>query len=85
MATTVLLEITPREQVDPDRFVGPPAEVAAVLRAAGQPPACGLSRTGDGPWRLQVQLSGRDRVQAGRELAAAFRRLGLEADTRVCP
>jgi hypothetical protein len=85
VSTTVLLEVTPQSDVDPDRFVSPPAEVLAILRAAGQTTACGLSYTKPGPWRFRFQLSGPDRVATGKALEGTFRRLGYDADVSIWP
>lgn len=81
MSTVVLLEVTVRGVVDPEREVLAPPDVLRALAAAGQPTRHGLSRQGRGPLRLQFQLSGPDRVSVGQVLQAKLRELGYEADT----
>ena len=84
MSVTVVLEVTPRGPLDPDRYVGTlPDDLDALLAAAGQDSRHGLSRRGGGPWRLHVQLSGVDRLDVGRTLLEQVRGLGYDVDLRV--
>ena len=86
MSTSVLLAVTPKEVIDPDRYVGDvPADVATALTAAGQVVSAGLSRSGSGPWRLRFQLSGPDGVATGQRLETRLRQLGYEADVSFSP
>ncbi|MCF6743465.1 hypothetical protein E9529_04095 [Blastococcus sp. KM273128] len=84
MSTSVVLSVTPAEPVDPDRrSVDVPDDVAAALAAEGQPGNPGLYVPRSGPVRLLFQLSGPDRVAAGRRLVAGLRRLGYAADLSI--
>jgi hypothetical protein len=83
VATTVALEVTLVGEVDPDRQVVAPPDVAGAVAASGPPTGHGLSRRGDGPWRLHYQLTGPDRLAVGQALERELRRLGHEADLRV--
>lgn len=85
VSTSVVLSVTPVEPIDPDRRVEVPADIAAALAAAGQPRPPGLWVPRSGPARLLFQLSGRDRVAAGRRLLDEVRRLGYECDLSFSP
>lgn len=86
MSTSVVLTVTPKEHIDPDRYVGDvPEDIAAALSEAGQNVKAGLSRRGSGPCRLRFQLSGPDRVEAGRRVEAQLTDLGYQADVRFSP
>ena len=72
--------------IDPDRWTGlVPEDVAAVLRAAGQPDRAGLEHRRSGPVRLRFHLSGPNRVEAGQRLEERLRQLGYEADVSFSP
>ena len=84
VSTSVVLSVTPAEPVDPDRSpVQVPDDVAAALAVAGQRRDPGLWRPRSGPVRLLFQLSGPDRVAAGRRLVEELRLLGYEADLSI--
>jgi hypothetical protein len=86
VSTTVVLEVTPRHSVDPDRHANKlPADLAAAFSAAGQPLNHGLSRSGAGQWRFHFHLSGPDRLLNGQALERDVRKLGYEADLIVSP
>jgi hypothetical protein len=86
VSTTVVLEVTPRHPVDPDRPADElPAYLAAAFSTAGQPLDHGLSRRGAGQWRFHFQLSGPDRLRNGQALERDLRRIGYEADLVVSP
>ena len=84
VSTSVVLSVTPREPVEPDRWTGEvPADVAAALVARGQRVAPGLWRPHSGAVRLLFQLGGPDRVPAGQQLLTELRQLGYDADLSV--
>ena len=86
VSTSVVLSVTPRERIDPDRFTGEiPDDIAAALGASGQPLQPGLWRPRSGPVRLLFHLSGTDRVAAGQELLRRMREMGYEADLSFSP
>ena len=86
VSTSVVLTVTPKDAIDPDRYVGDvPADIAAALTAAGQPVKAALSRRGSEPCRLQFQLSGPRRVEDGQRLEAQLRHLGYESDVSFSP
>jgi hypothetical protein len=86
VATSVVLSVTPRDPIDPDRFTGDvPDDVAAALTAAGQPTEPGLWRPHDGPVRLLFHLNGPDRVAAGQRLLDEVRLMGYRADLSFSP
>ncbi|SNR92341.1 hypothetical protein [Blastococcus mobilis] len=86
MSTSVVLSVTPRDPLDPDRFTGEvPADIAAALAAAGQPPPPGLWCPRNGPVRLLFQLSGPDRVAAGQRLVDEMSFMEYEADLSLSP
>lgn len=86
VSTSVVLRVTPSEPIDPDRYMGEvPEEIAAALSASGQPLKPGLWCPRSGPVRLLFQLSGPDRVAAGRRLLDELRLLGYEADLTFSP
>ena len=79
-----MLSVTPVEPVDPERHTGEvPDDLAAALTAAGQLPAPGLWVPRTGPLRLLFQLSGPDRVGAGRRLVEEIRLMGYQADLSI--
>ena len=84
MSTSVVLAVTPKQPLDPDRWFGDvPADVAAALMAHGQSVKAGLWRPRAGRCRLLFQLSGRDRVEQGQRLQDALRELGYAADVSI--
>ncbi|MGY1722160.1 hypothetical protein [Blastococcus sp. SYSU DS0533] len=84
MSTSVVLSVTPAEPVDPDaRAVEVPDDIAAALGAVGQPGSPGLWVPRRGPVQLLLQLSGPDRVAAGRRLLAEVRGMGYAAELSV--
>lgn len=86
VSTSVVLSVTPREPVDPDRFTGEiPDDVAAALTTSGQPLQPGLWRPRSGPVRLLFHLRGADRLAVGHELLRAVRSMGYEADLSFSP
>ncbi len=87
MATSALLEVTPREpRGDLNRLDPPlPADLAAVLAGAGVSLGHGWTRHGDRPWRMIWQLSGPDRVALAHRLERELRLLGYEADALFSP
>jgi hypothetical protein len=86
VSTSVVLSVMPREPIDPGRFTGEvPDDIAGALRASGQPLGPGLWCPRSGPVRLLFQLSGPDRVAAGRRLLDEVRRMGYEADLSFSP
>ncbi len=85
MATTVLLEVTLLGPVDISRPVMAPPAVLAAVAGAKQPTDFGLSRRGDGPWRVRFHLSGPERVDAGEALEEELRALGYEVDVSFWP
>ena len=86
MSTSAVLRVTPAEPIDPDRWAGEvPEDIAAVLRAAGQPDKAGLVQRGSGLVRLRFQLSGPNRVEAGQRLEKHLRHLRYEADLSFSP
>ncbi len=86
VSTSVVLSVTPREAVHPDCYTGDvPDEVAAALTAAGQPADPGLWCPAHGPVRLLFQLSGPDRIAAGRRLLDELRLMGYEVDLSFSP
>ncbi len=87
MASTVVLEVTPREpRGDPDT-AGPelPADLAAALQAAGIPLNHGWSCHGERPWRMRWELTGTERVALGGRVEGELRRLGYEAHVTFWP
>ena len=80
MSTAVVLMVTPPAAVDPHGRPTLPSDLASLLAAAGQAWEGALSRSGDGPWRLNVRIRGRDRFDLGRQLERDVRGLGYEAD-----
>lgn len=86
VSTSVVLSVTPREPIDPERFTGElPDDIAAALTASRQRLEPGLWCPRNGRVRFLFQLSGPDRVAAGRRLVAEVRRLGYEADLSFSP
>jgi hypothetical protein len=87
MASSALLEVTPREaRVATGRLDPPlPADLAAVLEREGVSLSHGWTRHGNRPWRMSWQLSGPDRVAVARRLEAELRLLGYEADAIFSP
>ena len=86
VSTTVLLRVTPKEAIEVDLYFGEvPTDVAAALTAAGQMVKAGLSGRRGGPWRLQFQLSGPDRVEDAQQLQIQLRSLGYEVDVHISP
>jgi hypothetical protein len=86
VSASVVLSVTPRRPIDPDRFtVEVPEDIAAALTASGQSLRPGLWCPRSGPVRLLFQLSGPDRVAAGQRLSAELRRLGYDADLTFSP
>lgn len=83
MATTVSLLVTPRAPVDPHGRNDLPPELAALLTGTGQTWGGALSRSGDGPWRLHIQVRGRDRFDLGHQLERDVRGLGYDVDLLV--
>ena len=85
VSTSVVLAVTPKQPIDPDRYTGDvPADVSAALTAAGQAVKAGL-RCSRGQCRLLFQLSGRDRVEMGQRLEVQLRELGYDADVSFSP
>lgn len=87
MATSVLLEVTPREPYEDTNRLDPPlpADLASVLARAAVSLSHGWTRHGDRPWRMIWQLSGPDRVALARRLERDLRLLGYEADAIFSP
>jgi hypothetical protein len=86
VSTSVGLSVTPGESIDPDRYTGEvPDDIAAALTASGQPLTPGLWYPRSGPVRLLFQLSGPDRVAAGKRLLHQVRLMGYEADLSFSP
>jgi hypothetical protein len=87
MATSILLEVTPREpRGDPSGADPPlPADLASLLDREGVSLSHGWSRQGQRPRRTRWQLSGPDRVALARRLESELRRLGYEADAIFSP
>ncbi len=86
MSTSVVLSVTPREPVHPDRYTGDvPDDIAAAMTASGQPLEPGLWCPGSGPVRLLFQIRGPDRVAAGQRLLDEVRRMGYQADLSFSP
>lgn len=84
VSTSVVLSVTPRDPIDPDRYSGQvPGDVAAALSASGQPLRPGLWCPRSGPVRLLFQLGGPDRVTAGQRLLDQVRLMGYEADLSI--
>jgi hypothetical protein len=83
MSTAVTLWVTPSTPVDPHGHHSLPSDLASLLAAAGQTWEGALSRSGDGPWRLNLQIRGRDRFDLGRQLESDVRGLGYEADLHL--
>ena len=84
MSTSVVLAVTPKQPLDPDRWFGDvPVDVAAALMAAGQPVKAGLWRPRVGQCRLLFQLRGRDRIEQGQRLEDELRELGYDADVSI--
>lgn len=82
----MVIRVTPREPIDPDRFSGAaPAEVAAALRAAGQPATPGLWNPRSGPVQLLFSIGGPDRLADGRRVVEELTRRGYEAELSVSP
>ena len=80
----MVLAVTPKQPVDPDRYMGDvPADVAAALLAAGQAVQAGLWSGSSGPCRLLFKLSGADRVEVGHRLEGQLRKLGYAADLSI--
>jgi hypothetical protein len=86
VSTSVVLSVTPREPIHPDRYTGDvPDDIAAALTASGQPLEPGLWCPGSGPVRLLFQLSGPDRVAAGQRLLDEVRLMGYQTDLSFSP
>ena len=86
VSTSVVLSVTPRVPIDPDRYTGEvPDDVAAALTASGQPLEPGLWCPRGGPVRLLFGIGGADRVGAGQRLLDAVRQMGYEADLSFSP
>lgn len=84
VSTSVVLAVTPKQPIDPDRYWGEvPADVAAALVAAGQAVKAGLWHSRSGQCRMLFQLSGRDRVEMGHRLEGQLRELGYGADVSI--
>jgi putative flippase GtrA len=86
VSTSVVLSVTPREPVDPDRYTGEvPDDIAAALTSCGQPVRPGLWCPRSGPVRLLFELSGADRVAAGQRLLGRLLLMGYEAKLSFSP
>jgi hypothetical protein len=86
VSTTVVLEVTPHEPIDPDRHANEvPSDLTTLLAKAGQPLSHGLSRRGTGPWRLHFQLAGPERAFVAPALLEKVRALGYDADLLISP
>lgn len=83
MSTTVTLKVTLPYEIGPDRDVEVPTDILAALRDAGQPTGHGFYKSGDGPWRLHYQLTGPNRLSAGRSLQGKLTEMGYETDVSV--
>lgn len=83
MGTAVVLVVTPPSPIDPQGRYDLPSDVASLLVAAGQSRGGALSRSGDGPWRFNLRVKGRDRLDLGRQLERDVRSLGYETDLRI--
>ena len=83
MATAVVLQVTPKSPIDPDGRYALPSDVASLLTTAGQMYGGALSRSGDGPWRFCLRITGRDRIDVGRRLHGEVRTLGYDSDLLI--
>ena len=57
VSTSVVLAVTPKQPIDPDRYMGAfPADVAAALLAGGQAVQAGLWSNRSGPCRMLFKI-----------------------------
>jgi hypothetical protein len=83
MATGVVLVITPPTLADPHHPYELPQDLASVLAAHGLMWRGAMSRSGGGPWRLNVRISGPDRLTTGPQVTEKIAALGYEVALQV--
>lgn len=83
MSTGVWLDVTPTEPIDPHSKYGLPEDLATLIAAVGQSWHGSLSRSGDGPWRFNLRVTGPNRLDLGHQLEEDIRRLGYAVDLSV--
>ena len=84
MSTSVVLWVTPSTPVGPHGRHSLPSDLASLLAAFSQTWEGALSRSGDGRWRFNLQIRGRDRFDLGRQIERDVRSLGYEAELQLC-
>jgi len=83
MPTGVWLDVTPTAPIDPHGRYELPTELARLIAEVGQSWQGALSRSGNGPWRFNLRVTGPDRFDLGRRLEEDIRRLGYAVDLSV--
>ena len=83
MSTAVILNVTPLRPVDPHRRYHLPEDLSSLLSANGLAWTGGMSRSGDGPWRLNIRVSGPDKLAVGHRAKDAIASLGYQVELSI--